>query len=175
MTLFAGTVITAVYCSSLSGIFIYERQAIMAGEWWRVATSVLVHYSLSHLAWNLLILMMWGSLVEKESRAVFLSLALLSAGTNGLLLLHPDVMWFAGASGWGIALVTYYCLLQFGRKRYHPLWLGVLLFVGAKICYEFFSGQNLFAGGDFIVLPQVHLVGFLIAVGLFVPVTVKRH
>jgi len=42
---------------------LYDRTAILRGEWWRLWTGHWVHFSFSHLAWNLAVLLGAGLLV----------------------------------------------------------------------------------------------------------------
>jgi membrane associated rhomboid family serine protease len=77
-----------------------DKQAVLAGEWWRLLTVTLVHGGLLHLAFNMYALYIVGPFVEAMyGRALFLLfyvLAALAGSTASYLVLaNPSV----GASG----------------------------------------------------------------------------
>lgn len=50
LTLFiVSLAITAYSFPQISSLFVYDRQAILGGELWRILTAPLVHFSASHL------------------------------------------------------------------------------------------------------------------------------
>lgn len=72
------------------------------GEWWRLVTSMFVHYGVLHLLLNMWALFQVGHLVEKLlGRPLFTVMYLGSGVIGGLstLLWHGDKVWSAGASG----------------------------------------------------------------------------
>lgn len=82
--------------------------ALAAGEWYRLITAGFVHYGLIHLAFNMLILFRFGSMVEGalgRTRYVALYLAALLGGSFGAVLLDPQAL-TAGASGAVFGLVA---------------------------------------------------------------------
>ena len=46
----------------------YDRQAVLAGAWWRCLTGHLVHWNTEHLVWDLLMFVVLGYLIERQSR-----------------------------------------------------------------------------------------------------------
>jgi membrane associated rhomboid family serine protease len=78
-----------------------DKQALAAGEWWRLVTPVLVHGSLLHLLFNMYFLYLVGPLVEQlygSFRFVVLYLLTAAAGSAASFLVggpYPSV----GASG----------------------------------------------------------------------------
>lgn len=77
------------------------------GEWWRLFTSGFVHYGLLHLAFNMVLLYQFGSMLEPaigRVRFVALYAAALLAGSFGALLVSPSAL-TAGASGAVFGLV----------------------------------------------------------------------
>lgn len=151
----------------LSQQLIYSRQLVVSGDWWRVVTSVLVHYSVAHLFWNLLVLFVWGTLLELENRAIWVWLVTLVATSNCLLLFVPQIEFFAGLSGIVVAVVSLVCFIKISNARIKYPWIIVLLFLLSKTSYEIIVGYELFASGDFQVLPQAHIVGFCLAAVIF--------
>jgi rhomboid family GlyGly-CTERM serine protease len=80
----------------------YERDAVLAGEVWRLATGPWVHLSWAHAALNLgglaLVLMMFAPLVQPRAQA--LGLVVIGTLTSALLALFgASVAWMVGLSG----------------------------------------------------------------------------
>ena len=74
---------------------------VAAGEWYRIVTSGFLHADLMHLAFNMFMLWVLGSMLEPSmGRWPFLATYVMSlvAGSLGVLLLDPDVV-TVGASG----------------------------------------------------------------------------
>jgi membrane associated rhomboid family serine protease len=86
---------------------IYEEGALYGplvanGEWWRLFTSVFLHYGPIHLAMNMLALWFFGAAVEQVlGRGRYLLLYVVSglAGSAGALLLSQPTSVTVGASG----------------------------------------------------------------------------
>jgi membrane associated rhomboid family serine protease len=55
------------------------------GEWWRLFTSVFIHFGIAHLVFNMIALVMFGPLVERLYGSVHYLLIYLSAGIAGRL------------------------------------------------------------------------------------------
>lgn len=140
----------------------WDREAIAAGEWWRLATGHFVHLNLGHLALNLAGLALVWVLAGGRYRplgwwlVVALSLALLDAG---FWYLDPNLAWYVGLSG------LLHGLLLAGtvdRLREAPLESTVLtLLVSAKLVYEQYAGplpgSEASTGGPVVV--NAHLYG----------------
>ncbi len=144
--------------------FIYDRSAIFSGEIWRLVTGHVVHYSPSHLAYNLMAFAAVGAIIELQASRRLLPLCTVSALLIGISLLgfRPDLHYFAGASGVVTAAVAY-CALS-GLSVSGPwriLCLVVLLLLIGKIALElFWSGSSLVGiTGEFVVVPLSHAVG----------------
>lgn len=74
---------------------------VAAGEWWRLLTSGFLHGSISHIAFNLLALYMFGTALERVAGSLKYGLVYLGgllAGSAGALLLSPGSLTI-GASG----------------------------------------------------------------------------
>jgi rhomboid protease GluP len=72
------------------------------GEWWRLLTSMFVHYGLLHLSLNLWALYQAGHFLETLQGRALYALTYLGAGLAGgfaSLLWNGDKTWSAGASG----------------------------------------------------------------------------
>ncbi|MHB8766411.1 MAG: rhombosortase [Deferrisomatales bacterium] len=151
----------------LGAALLWDRQAIWAGEPWRLVTGLLVHLSPGHLGWDLLVLALAGSAAELRSRPRYAAaLALTALATGPLLLaLHPDLARFGGSSGLATAAA---CLLAFEAVRAggagRALGLAALGLVAAKLAAEWAAGAPLLvADAPFRPVPSAHLVGAVAA------------
>lgn len=80
----------------------YDRDALAAGEYWRLAAGHLVHLGWGHLWPNLAALVVIGLLFEGTMRSVdWVITALVAAGAidAGLFFFEPGVRWYVGLSG----------------------------------------------------------------------------
>lgn len=112
----------------------YDRDAVAAGEYWRLMTGHLVHVGAAHYAMNLLGLvlvteLLWNGLQARHGMA----LLILSAVVIDLAMLHqyPEVAWYAGLSG-----------------VLHALWAGCAL-IGLRPATRFGQQNHVFAFGNF--------------------------
>ncbi len=155
------------FSPGLSQRLIFDRQYILTGEWWRVPASLLVHYSTSHLFWNMLSLFVLGAVLEGWNRTALLWLLLLSLGGNSLFLFNSGIIHFAGASGLVMAIAGYCCIEKIMTAKLKIPWFLMLGVLSSKIIYEFITETALFASGNFRVLPEAHLLGLVSATMLF--------
>jgi rhomboid family GlyGly-CTERM serine protease len=140
----------------------YDRDALAAGEYWRLVSGHLVHLGWGHLWPNLAALAVIGLLFEGTLRSVdWLITALVAAGAidAGLFFFEPGVRWYVGLSGvlHGFVVAGAFELLL--RRQA----LGAILAaaVAAKIVFEQAVGPVPFTaasvGGPVIV--AAHLYG----------------
>ncbi len=155
---------------TLGDLLTYDRQAILGGEWWRIGTAPLVHFSFSHMGWDLLVFGAAGWAIEAGRYRNFWLVCAVAAVGPGLLYLltAPQLAVYGGLSGLATGAVAFLCLCEIsGKGKGRPIWLAILLLMGAKILAEAVLGEAIFvqAGGLPIrVLPLVHVVGILGAV-----------
>ena len=95
--------------------------AVADGEWWRIFTSAFIHLGPIHLAFNMLVLYQYGSIVERlygpiEYTVIYL---LCAAGGSVLTILVDPVQSAAGASGAIFGLVG--CLFVVSRRHHAVL------------------------------------------------------
>lgn len=168
LTLFiAGFAITVYFFPWLSDLFVYDRQAILMGELWRLLTAPFVHFSGSHIFWNILIFSIAGFAVNISKFPCFWIVCSISLSLPGLifLLTTPDMEYYGGLSGAATGAVAYFCLCSFfntGRKR--RIWLVILAVMLVKIIVEAMMNEPIFAqAGEipFRVLPEAHIAGYL--------------
>ena len=148
----------------ISELLVYDRQAIINGELWRLFSAPLVHFSASHLCWNVLVLAAAGWLAEKADPRGFLIVCAFSAILPGLMFLwgSPELMRYGGLSGLATGAVVYLCLRKvIATDRDKLIWLTILVLVGLKLIVEIVTGNPLFVRADtsFHVLPAAHFFG----------------
>jgi rhomboid family GlyGly-CTERM serine protease len=148
----------------------YDRSAIRAGEWWRVLTGHLTHWSLDHLAWDVATFAVLGFFCERRNRRRFLGCVLGSAAliSAAVWFLRPDLTHYRGLSGIDSALFVFLAttLLRdaFGNKD-HLTALATtagLAALAAKTTWELTSGTAFFVDASsacFEPLPLAHLIG----------------
>ena len=100
------------------GLFALDKQALAAGEYWRLLSVTLVHANLMHLAFNMYALFIVGPIVEAlYGRVLFLAFYLLSAAVASvasyLVVAGPSV----GASG---AVFGLFGILFLSSWRHKP-------------------------------------------------------
>jgi rhomboid family GlyGly-CTERM serine protease len=174
LTLVLLTSLLVAYCASgAAELLIYDRVAILQGQWWRLATGHWVHFSHAHLLCNLLVIASAGSLIETARRgdlALLCALAILPAGPV-LMLAEPGLVQFGGASGVACALVVYAALSGLATPgRWRTVCALLLGVVALKLLVEWGTGWSLSAGmsqRDFAPVPLSHFVGAFGAFGLW--------
>jgi membrane associated rhomboid family serine protease len=131
----------------------------ISGQWWRMLTSMFLHFGAIHLAMNMWCLFVLGALSERlMGRAAFLVLYFATGLAGSLLSLavHPEIV-SAGASGavFGVTggLVTYLWMkkapVDFAKVKPQLRSLGI--FVAYNILYSLRPGVDLMAhAGGFV-------------------------
>ena len=144
---------------------VYDRALILHGEWWRIVTGHWVHFSLSHLFWNLVVLVPAGAWVERLAPHRTRVLFLLSPLVIGVVLFaaDPALQRYAGFSGVAAAVLALLALTQLAAG--HPdrwFWRTVLGMIAVKIAAELALGRPGFAHfSDTSIrpVPLAHLAG----------------
>jgi rhomboid family GlyGly-CTERM serine protease len=146
---------------------VYDRNAIDNGEWWRLLTAHWVHSDSNHLAWNLGALLVLGGVIETRSRrAIPAGLLLGSLGVDLLLWYGlPGLSHYAGLSGTlNTLLLLAIAALWQPPNRVMLITVGVVAL--AKIIAEMALGQALLSDTSWQSIPQAHLAGCLVGLGL---------
>lgn len=140
----------------------YDRAAVVAGEWWRLASAHLVHLGWRHALANATawLLILWvGQSVVSPRGWMLLSLASAVGVDAGLLWIYPQVDWYVGASGVLHGLFAgSACLAVAGTERRRGALM--LFLVVAKLGWEA-AGRGLppAAAFEFPVLHEAHWLG----------------
>jgi membrane associated rhomboid family serine protease len=118
------------------------------GEWWRLFTSMFLHYGPIHLALNMLALWWFGGPVERVlGRGRYLLLYLVSglAGSAGALLASPNAL-TVGASGAIFGILGAAFMLE--RQRIYVFGGGALSIIVLNIVFTF-AVPGISIGGHF--------------------------
>jgi len=151
----------------LSDLLVYDRQAILSGELWRLLTAPLVHFSASQLFWDVVVFAVAGLAIIASGFRGFWLVCVFGAIIPGLiyLLSFPELERYGGLSGLATGAVAYLCLCSAQKsKKNRMIWLGLLMATGAKIIVETAMGVPIFAQAEsipFRVLPSAHLIGII--------------
>ena len=160
---------------------LYDRAAILRGDYWRLWTGHLVHFGASHLFWNLLIFALaglWAERLAPGRTRLLLALAPPAIGL-ALLALDPALTVYGGLSGIVVAVLALLALVQLARvgTPADPVatsdrwfWRAVLGLIVLKIAFEFAAGQPLFArfaAEGIRPVPLAHLAGLLAATTVY--------
>lgn len=155
------------------GLLLYERTAMLQGEWWRLWTGHWVHFSGSHLVWNLVVLLVAGAWLERRHHGLLFVFTLISAPLISLTLLfgEPAMQTYGGLSGIATGVVVLLAFTGLGRHgRDCAWWWALLLLVAAKLAFDATQTSTLFAGfGAQAVRSSVlaHAAGAAAALALF--------
>ena len=142
----------------------FDRAAVAAGQWWRLLTAHATHFDANHLAWDVAVLLVLGSLCERRSRAHCVAALGVSALaiTSAVLLAQPQFDTYRGLSGLDCALFGLFAgwLLRRPEKAARFAGLAALLAVIAKSALELSTGETVFATGEgYAPVPLAHLLG----------------
>lgn len=154
-------------------LFVYDRHRVLTGDIWRLVTGHLVHFSWSHIAYNIALLSLAGSWIESQNRRGYLWLVTLTVLASGLyfLIMMPDLERYGGLSGLVSATVVYLSLYEIRYYRHARLiWYVILFLFAVKVGYEIMIREAIFVSPDIIpfkVVPSVHIAGALVAAALF--------
>jgi rhomboid family GlyGly-CTERM serine protease len=150
---------------SLAGALLYDRTAVLQGEVWRLWTAHWVHFSGSHLLWNLVALALAGTWLEMHRPGWLWRYTLFAPPliTLILLVLQPAMTGYGGLSGLATGVVTLLglALLETPAAN-HLLGLGLLALVAAKLAIDPLRGATLlatFASADVHPAELAHVVG----------------
>ena len=168
--------------SGLTPLLRYSRDAIAAGEIWRLITGHLLHLGAPHFVLNAMGTVLAAALVGAQLRPLAWAQVWLACALSvsvGLWFLQPGVGWYVGLSGVLHGLIVAGAVTGLGDYRERLFAAAVLAAIAAKLGWEQWSGAMpgtaALAGGS--VITEAHLygaVGGLLA-GLVVLVSRGLH
>jgi rhomboid family GlyGly-CTERM serine protease len=138
----------------------YDRNALAAGEWWRLATGHLVHLNFEHAAVDVLALVLLWMLFARDysPRAWLLVFAGAAAAIDlGLWVADSTLIWYVGSSGVLHGVFAAGVVAHLRRGERDGWLLGALLV--AKLTYEQSVGALPLVPGPVVV--DAHLYGAL--------------
>lgn len=129
--------------ASWQQLLVYERDAVAAGQWWRLLSGNLVHLGWTHLALNAAVMLIGARLFEGVRAPVAWLTGLvvcMLAVSLGLHILSTDIEWSAGISGALHGLLVIGGLDLYRRRD----WVGPVLLALciAKVTAEQFIGDG---------------------------------
>ena len=160
----AGAVAVALF-PQYAPWLIYDRSAILSGEFWRMFTGHWVHFSLRHLVYDVVPLGIVGWIIETRRlpRLGWFCAIAPWAISAVLLIFEPNMMFCGGLSGLATAAIVYLAL--WGLSDPAPWrWICAvtLLVLSAKIAFELVAGRTLlgtFDGAGIAVSVASHIAG----------------
>ncbi len=157
-------------------LLVFDHEAIVAGEWWRLWSAHLTHSSYSQLMLNSALIALMGLMLVRFCKAWQLLLSLLIAMpimTGLLLLLMPELSDYRGAVGvtaMMVMMAVWFLILE--SKRFSlGYWLGVMLLllfvakVGLETWMMLSHASN--HGGGLHVIWLVQGLGILLGLAFF--------
>lgn len=150
--------------SGMAPMLRWSRDAIAAGEVWRLITGHLLHLGPAHFALNAVGTVLAAALVGPQLRPlawVWVWLACAVSVSGGLWWLQPELGWYVGLSGVLHGLIVAGAVAGLGDYR-ERIFAGVVLAaIAAKLGWEQWSGAmpgtTALAGGS--VVTEAHLYG----------------
>lgn len=157
IVLLAGLFAAVQLSPALQNGWAYQREDLLSGAWWQLLSAHAVHFDANHALMNMVGLALVWWLVAPARLGVWkiLSLLMLSGvvAVLGLLLWHPQLDWYVGASGsihglWAGGAVAL-CL----QGNHRSLGGALLLLLVAKLGAEMWliSPANIMLEGEVIV------------------------
>lgn len=153
----------------LAPSFVFDRHAIAGGELWRLWTGHWVHFSSSHLWWNLAALIPIGTWLETERPGRLLRFSIIAAPllSLGLFFIEPNLLTYGGLSGLGTGVVTLLGLtLCQNHGKTTPTGAIILTLVTLKLGHDIASGTAMLSNfGKPEIRPAsiAHLLGAFLA------------
>jgi rhomboid family GlyGly-CTERM serine protease len=148
----------------------YNRAAILHGEIWRLWSGHLVHFSASHLAWDLLATALAGVWIERAGFRGGRWLWVMAPPLVSLIMLlgEPTLARYGGLSAMATACVVFAGLGELRQpKAQRAIWWIILALVALKVGWEFYTGETIFArfdGSTVRAIPLSHAAGAVSAV-----------
>ncbi len=170
-----GLVVSVLALYAIAGpapaAWVFERDAILAGEWWRLFTGHWVHSDSNHLTWNLAAFGLLALGIEALGRRRLLGGLLLGIAGVDLMLWFglPGLSHYCGLSGVLNTLLLQALLAHYqsdARARTLVLLIGAASL--GKILLELITRDALFSATRWAAVPEAHLAGWLVGALLIV-------
>ena len=160
---------------------IYDRSAILSGQFWRMLACHWVHFSARHLISDVVPLAIAGWIIETRRLPGFGWLCAIVPWTisAALLLFAPQMQYCAGLSGLATAAITFLALHGLSEPApWRRLCAAALFILVVKTIYELVAGGSIL--GTFDQLPVLvstsgHLAGAATAAVIFCATELPRR
>jgi len=129
---------------------VYDREAVILGEWWRGWTGNFVHFGWTHclLDTGLWFLIGWALVYNYRWWVNVFALALMPlAVTLTIFFLDPGMMRYGGISGMNVGFIVWLALAGWQRSWRDWFWPAILGIHVAELLYEYHLGGH---GGGMI-------------------------
>lgn len=128
---------------------LYRREAVVAGEFWRLWTGHLVHFGWPHFLADTGLLLILGLFLEEKHRAFsWTAFAVMPAVVSACLFwLDPAMTRYGGLSALDLGLLLYLVCQGWRRDWTDWFWPAVLVIYIAEIAFEIYQGGT---GGGMI-------------------------
>jgi rhomboid family GlyGly-CTERM serine protease len=149
---------------ALGAALVLDRDAVIGGQLWRIVSGSFVHFSMTHLAWDLLVVAVTGVILERGGWPVGTIVAAAATAIGvAVLAFEPAIARYGGLSGIACTLTVIAALGAVGASGL-TRWAGAALLVllPAKLWWEWRTGAFLFvtgAGAAIRAVPLAHLAG----------------
>ncbi len=149
--------------SDLAGLFMYDRQAISSGDYWRLISAHFVHLSWEHTFLNILGVLFCSLICRNLFRMeLFFEVLYLSLGISLLLwVFNPELADYVGFSGVLYGLF----LLGIWPQRQDKFMLIMLAVIVLWAIWQWLIGgseeEEVFIGGNIVGI--AHIYGLLLA------------
>jgi rhomboid family GlyGly-CTERM serine protease len=148
----------------LSSLLEYNRDAVAAGERWRLWTGSLVHFGGSHLFWNVLLVAALGAWLEQRRpwtvRAYYLLCPLFIGAALWIGDSAPET--YRGLSGVGAGLVVLAAGQAYDMGKRRAAWV-ILALLGASLVWEQLARPSAtwvtYDRAEVVTWSHAHLVG----------------
>ncbi len=146
-----------------------------SAQYWRWVSGHFVHISLAHLAWNMIALLILGTIIEQTSKIVLSISAVIGiVGVNIYLASFYSLYAYAGLSGVLNSLLVLALYFMSKKPGYGLASLMTFVLSASKILFEYHFNVSMFAGLPWPSVPQAHFFGFVSGV-LFATYLECRH
>jgi rhomboid family GlyGly-CTERM serine protease len=169
-----------IHLSASQTLLQLDRIALEGGQWYRLMTCHLTHWTFEHLFWDVAVFAIAGALCELRSRKKLIG-CLLGAGALiplAIYLLQPELISYRGLSGIDAALVALLLTDLFIETLKKCHWFGMLMTLSiggafvVKTVVELTTGTAFFVDRghqEFMPVPLAHLVGAIIGILAAIP------
>lgn len=161
-----------------TSILIFDREAIVNGEIWRLFSSHWVHFTINHLVYNLFVFVISGWIVERKSysQLLFLYTSMAFGICMALLLYKPEMIYYGGLSGISCGLIYYCALLKMGEEHWRTVCRCIIIFLPVKVAIELYSNTTVlpyWGHQPFVIMPVSHAMGIATALFFYIGAEVK--